>query len=431
MIAIAITYAFLEGIALLILSVALILAIAFWIYTSIYYVTAFIGKIVQKISKGGPAYLAGISIKRSGAMRTVTTLIAIVITFSFLITQLVGIVKDATIPFRERYTADYVVLSQDNIELSDYDLIKGTALNVSGIDGAGWFNTVDYTLLNSEVELTIYGVGDHWALEHCTTGLDSGVEKRWKSAKNPIVLNQNVAMLMGAEIGDEVSFNPVPEDFKSEVHTFTVVGIDKSVSQWDMVAYCDYKHNYRIAPRGTFLITASDVSDDTFVELRDAIEKLDVSNTFALTYHEWAYAEQESFAGVGTLMTLLQILVWCISILGVGNVAIVTVYDRRNEFKLYKLSGMSGKDYIKFAFAEGIITALSGGILGFMAGYAVNMLVPSLGSIIQRYSSFNVMPWQLLSTFGIGVGAFMVLWMIIALVNRNVKIKSINERNLN
>ena len=430
-IAIAITYAFLEGIALLVLSVALILAIAFWIYTSIYYVTAFIGKIVQKISKGGPAYLAGISIKRSGAMRTVTTLIAIVITFSFLITQLVGIVKGATIPFRERYTADYVVLSQDNIELSDYDLIKGTALNVSGINGAGWFNTVDYTLLDSEVELTIYGVGDHWALEHCTTGLDSGVEKRWKSAKNPIVLNQNVAMLMGAEIGDEVSFNPVPEDFKSEVHTFTVVGIDKTVSQWDMVAYCDYKHNYRIAPRGTFLITASDVSNDTFVELRDAIEKLDVSNTFALTYHEWAYAEQESFAGVGTLMTLLQILVWCISILGVGNVAIVTVYDRRNEFKLYKLSGMSGKDYIKFAFAEGIITALSGGILGFMAGYAVNMLVPSLGSIIQRYSSFNVMPWQLLSTFGIGVGAFMVLWMIIALVNRNVKIKSINERNLN
>ena len=124
-------------------------------------------------------------------------------------------------------------------------------------------------------------------------------------------------------------------------------------------------------------------------------------------------------------------MVWVISILGVGNISIVTVYDRRNEFKLYKLSGMSGGDYLKFAFAEGIITALSGGVLGFMAGYAVNMLVPSLGSIIERYSAFNVMPWQLIVTFAIGVVAFMVLWMLIALVNRNVKIKSINERNLN
>ena len=123
--------------------------------------------------------------------------------------------------------------------------------------------------------------------------------------------------------------------------------------------------------------------------------------------------------------------VWTISIMGVGNISIVTVYDRRNEFRLYKLSGMSSSDYMKFAFTEGVVTALSGGILGFLAGYAVNMLVPSLGSIIQRYSAFNPMPWQLLSTFAIGVGAFLVLWTLIALVNRKVKIKSINERNLN
>ncbi|MBR2480696.1 MAG: FtsX-like permease family protein, partial [Clostridia bacterium] len=61
-IGIAITYVFLEGIALLILSVALVLAIAFWIYTAIYYVTAFISMIAQKIGKGGASYIAGISV---------------------------------------------------------------------------------------------------------------------------------------------------------------------------------------------------------------------------------------------------------------------------------------------------------------------------------------------------------------------------------
>ena len=431
-VAIAITYAFLKGIALLVLSVALILAIAFWIYTAIGYVTMVISKLVQKICKGGSPHLAGLSVNRSSAMRTVTTLIAVVITFSFLITQVVGIVKDATIPFRERYNADYVVLSQNKLELHEYDLIKGTALGVPGIDGVGWFNTVDYTFEDDETtDLTIYGVNDHWALTHCTEGLDKDVETRWNNTENPIVLNQNVAMMLDVEIGDEVSFVPDLEDFKTETHTFTVVGIDKSVSQWDMVAYCDYMHNYRMAPRGTFLITANEADEYTFVDLRDRIEELNISSTFALTYDEWAYAEQESFAGVAPLMTLLQILVWVISIMGVANIAIVTVYDRRSEFRLYKLSGMSSKDYLKFALAEGVVTALSGGILGFVAGYAVNMLVPSLGSIIQRYSGFNIMPWQLAVTFAIGVGAFLILWMLIALVNRNVKINSINERNLN
>lgn len=428
---IAVVYAFLDGIALLVLSVALVLAIAFWIYTSIYYVTAFVGWIVRKISKGGAIYLSSISVKRSGAMRTVTTLIAIVIAFSFLITQLVGIVKDATIPFRERYDADYVVLSQNDIALSEYDIIKGTALNVNGIDGAGWYNAVDYNMVGSESELTIYGVNDQWMLEHCTTGLDEGVENRWNNADNPIVLNQNVAMLMGVDIGDEVSFNPISEDYKEEVHTFTIVGIDRSVSQWDMVAFCDYRFTYRMAPRGTFLITSSQPSEEVFIDLRSAIEDINIPNTFALTYHEWAYAEQESFAGVAPLMTLLQVLVWTISIIGVANISIVTVYDRRNEYKLYKLSGMSNKDYMAFSFGEGMITALSGGILGFMAGYAINMLVPSLGSIIQRYSAFNIMPLELLITFVIGVGAFLILWTLIALVSKNVKIKSINERTLN
>ncbi|MBO7178010.1 MAG: ABC transporter permease, partial [Clostridia bacterium] len=360
------------------------------------------------------------------------TLIAVVITFSFLITLLVGIVKDATIPFRSRYDADYVVLAQENMEESNFDLIKGTALNVQGVDGVGWFNSSDYNPVGDEdTDITIYGVGDQWALEHCTTGLDSGVEERWKNADKPIVLNQNVAMLLGVEIGDKVSFTPEHEDFKAETHEFTVVGIDKSVSQWDMVAYCDYKVNYRMTQKATFLVSATEVNAETFVDLRDAIEGLNLSMTFALTFDEWAYAEQENFAGVGPLMTLLQILVWVISIMGVGNIAIVTVFDRRAEFRLYKLSGMSSGDYLKFALGEGIVTAISGGLLGFIAGYAVNMLVPSLGSIIQRYSSFNVMPWQLLVTFAIGVGAFMILWMIIALVNRNIKTGSINERNLN
>ena len=79
--------------------------------------------------------------------------------------------------------------------------------------------------------------------------------------------------------------------------------------------------------------------------------------------------------------------------MGVANISIVTVYDRRSEFRLYKLSGMSSSDYMKFSIGEGIVAGLSGGVLGFIAGYSVNMLVPGLGSIIQRFKGFNAMPF--------------------------------------
>ena len=91
---------------------------------------------------------------------------------------------------------------------------------------------------------------------------------------------------------------------------------------------------------------------------------------------------------------------------------------------------MAGDEYVKFSVFEGIIVGLAGGILGFIAGYGVNMLVPSLATIIGRYSAFNILPWQLFLNFGIGVGAFLLLWTLIALVNRKNTVKSINERNL-
>lgn len=431
-IGIGIAYLFVSGIALLVLSFALIVATAFWIYEAIGFITEVVGKLIKKTAKGGPLYLSGISVTRSSAMKTVTTLVAVVITFSFLITQLVGIVKEATIPFRERYSADYVIISQKSLDKDEFDLIKGTALSVDGITGAGWFNAVDYYFPDEKGDFTIYGVGDVWTLKHCTTGLDANVEKLWNEAENPIVLNQNIVMLLGVEIGDTVSFKPIEEDYKNETHVFTLVGIDESISQWDMVAYCDYDFNYRINQKANFLVTADTTqSAETFVELRDEIERLNLSTTFALTYEEWAYAEQKSFAGVGTLMTLLQVLVWCVSLMGVANVSIVTFYDRKAEFKLYRLSGMSRSDYIKFSLGEGLISGLSGGLLGFIAGYAINMLVPSLGSIIQRYKGFNVMPLELVYTLLIGIGAFFILWAIITFVNRKGSLTSINERHLN
>ncbi len=429
-VAICVAYAFLEGIALLILSLALIVAIAVWIYVAIYYVTLIAGKLIKKICPNGAPQLAGITVLRSSSMKTVTTLIAVVITFSFLITQVVGIVSDATIPSRTRYTTDYVVMPQGELLPSDFDPIKGTILNTPGVDGAGWYNSTNYYFIKDTNDMTAYGVSDFWMLDRMTENVDEGTEERWNNAENPIVLNQNVVMMLGVKIGDKINLYPTSDDYKTETHEFTLVGIDRSVTQWDMVGFCKYTHVYRMSKTASFFASSSEPSDEVFTALRDRMENVNGIQSFTLTYEEWAFAGQESFAGVGSIMTLLQILVWFVSFMGIVNISIVTVYDRRAEYKLYKFSGMSGNDYVKFSIAEGIVLALSGGVLGLLAGYAVNMLVPSLGSIILRYTGFNIFPLELLLTFLIGAGAFLLLWTIIALVNRKnvTNVRAINER---
>ncbi len=427
---ICVAYAFLQGVALLALSIVLIVAIAVWIYAAIYYVTLIVGKLVKKLFPSGAPQLASVTVLRSSSMKTVTTLIAVVVTFSFLITQVVGIVSDATIPSRTRFKTDYVVMPQGELLPSHFDLIKGTILNTPGIDEAGWYNSTDYFYVKDESDMTVYGVSDFWMLYRTTAGVDKQTEARWNSVENPIVLNQNVVMMLNVEIGDTITLYPTSEDYKEEEHTFTLVGIDESVTQWDMVGFCKYTHVYRMSKTASFFAASSEPSEDVFTALRDRTENVGGVQAFALTYDEWAFAGQESFAGVGSILTILQILVWLVSFMGVVNVSIVTVYDRRAEYKLYKFSGMSGSDYVKFSIAEGVVLALTGGVLGLLAGYAVNMLVPSLGSIILRYTGFNVFPLELALTFLIGVGAFLILWGIIALVNRKnvTKVRAINER---
>ncbi|MBO7156170.1 MAG: ABC transporter permease, partial [Clostridia bacterium] len=433
-VAICVAYAFLKGIALLILSVALIIAIAFWIYCAIYFVIGFVGKMVRKLAKGGAPYLAGVSVTRNSAMHTVTTLIAVVIAFSFLIVEVVGIVQDAVIPFRERFETDYVVSANTELKLDEYDLIKDTALNIYGVDGAGWYNATDFKLKDGK-ECTLYGVDGLWMMECCSTVEANEIEKAWNSVENPLVLNQNITTIYGWEVGDTITVTPLEPDYKDETLTFTIVGIDRSVTRWDMIGFCKFEALYRINKYGTFFVKEKEgltekESSEVFIDLRDDVENLGISLTYALDYEEWAYAETDGYEGVGSLLTILQVLVWFVSLMGVANISIVTVYDRRAEYRLYKVSGMAGNEYVKFSVFEGIIVGLAGGILGFIAGYGVNMLVPSLATIIGRYSAFNILPWQLFLNFGIGVGAFLLLWTLIALVNRKNTVKSINERNL-
>ena len=98
LVAAAVAYALTKGIALAAVSVVLLVATVFWAYCAVYYAVKLIGAAFTKISGGGPAYLAGLGVTRNNAMHTVTTLIAVVVTFAFLISEVVSLVQTLWLP---------------------------------------------------------------------------------------------------------------------------------------------------------------------------------------------------------------------------------------------------------------------------------------------------------------------------------------------
>ncbi len=427
-------YPFLSDIALAVVSLLLVGAIALWVYCAIGYVVKIVSKLVSKIAKGGPAQTATLGIKRNGALRTVTVLVAVALAFSFLIVEVVGVVKTAVVPFRSRYSADDVIVLAKSSSADTYEKIKGTALNVEGVDGAGYYNSCDYLFPDDEdEEWTIYGVDTEWTLVHCTLDLTDGTWERWQKTENPIVLSENMSLLFGKKIGDTITVSPNHADYITESHTFTVVGIDYTSSEWDEVAYCKFSHIARMKNGATYLVDVKEGADkgETFIDLRDAVESLESEFAYVLTYDEWAYADTKNLSGVSTLLDMLKIMVYLVAVVGVFNISTVTFYDRRSEFRLMRLAGMSESDFMRFSATEGVITGTVGGLLGLIAGYGINLLMPSLGAIIGKYSSLTVLPYKLFIITGVAVIGFIFIWYLIAFVNRKFRLGAINIRDLN
>lgn len=429
-------YPFLSGIALVVISVALVGAIGLTIYCTIGYATKLLSRLVAKSVKGGAGYVATAGVKRNGALRTVTVLVAVALAFTFLIVDVTDIVKIAVVPFRSRYDADdVIILSKASVGIT-YEDVKGTALNTIGVDGAGYFNSSDYFHPDDDSsEWTIYGVDSEWTLNRCTTDLTEGTWLRWSQTENPIVLSEDMSVRFGKKVGDELTVVPYSTDYRHEKHTFVVVGIDYTKSEWDQIGYCKFSHIARMAQGATYLVSEADGADsqDTFVALRDNVERLSSGNSafaYALSYDEWAYAETKNLTGVSSLLDVLKILVYLVVLIGIFNIATVTFYDRRSEFRLMRLAGMSESDFMRFSATEGLITGTVGTVLGFIAGYGINMLVPSLGAVIDKYSSLAIFPYKLLIIAAVAFTGFICLWCLVAFANRRFRLEAINIRML-
>lgn len=424
-------YVLTSGIALAVSAIAVVAAAAFFAYAAVPHIIRFFAYITAHNRRGGAFALAGNGIARNRAMGTVTTLVSVVVAFSFLVVEVVGLVQSAIVPFESRYRADVVVNVGRDFGDGTVSELDAAVDSTYGVAWSGRFNYFDYYLPDSDSdEWTLYGVEDIETLYHCIISEDEGLEERWNAAENPIVLSTDMMLRYGLKIGDTLTVTPADKDYANRVGTFTVVGEDTTVTEYDRVGYVKYSVIAAIRESCTYLIDVEEGADsgEVFVNLRSNVEALNIPLAFALEFDEWAYAASSSLDGVSSLLSLLQALVYLVAVIGIVNISAVTFFDRRNEFKLYRIAGMSSSDYMRFSLGEGLIAGGAGVLTGFVIGYGINLLVPSLGSIIGKYIALEAFPVWLLAVAAAALALFIGCWLTIAASAKNVKIVSVNER---
>jgi putative ABC transport system permease protein len=431
----AATY-FLEGILLAIISLLDIAAIILWIVLAVPLILKGVTLLLSKIKKDGGFGLGALTPNRNKAMQTITALIAVVIAFSFIVVQIVALVKYAVTPFEARYSADAVVLVESETSMEQrYRLYN--SLWDEGVSFVGYMHGVEFRLPMGKMDLadgekfcTIYGVNSAEMLAHCAPGLQPGTLERWDSLENPIVLTQDMLLRLGLKIGDEISFVPFDEDYRSKVKTFTVAGVDTTVTRYDRIGFVRFEELEAFPGGLTYFIDYGAGGADTLSDLIQAVDAQDLTRSFVLTFEEYASAGDDSLEGILGIMTFMQYAVIAVGLIGMINVAVVTVFDRKTEFELYRLCGLSRRGYMSFSAAEGLSVSFSGGLIGFAVCIVLNRLLPVFVGIVDKYLYFAPVSALSAGLAASGMVVFAGCWQLIAALKRENVVRPINERYL-
>lgn len=408
------------------MTLAIIGLFAFWLYFVVPYIIRLFSFVFSKIK--GQSKLASISIKRNSSTNTLTVLVGVVITFSFIVVTVISLIITAISPYNSRYNADYVIGTTQKMDYEGYINELGS---IEGIENIVYYRIAEFEMLRANripLKYKVVGIDSSEALLYATKGLNEGDYEVFEDILHPVVINNDMAMRMKIGIGD--SFSPSRTKSTANVtynekldYEFTVVGIDYSTTENDRVVYVkieDMKYNGEMIEfdEEMLFVKAEEGWDnlDLFLTLRD--KTYTNENTFVLLFDDWAYATSKGLEGIQVLLRIIQFLVSIVALIGVINLSIVTITDRQKELKVYKTSGMSSRKYLSLSFFEGMIISISGAIIGMALSLFFNQLMPTFANLINKYLVYKTFPVDIPIIAAIAMLVYVAIYFFIAWSNK-------------
>lgn len=440
---------FAEGTALVAVSFISVALSLVWLILMMPHVLSGVCALGSKLSRTGAASLAMRAAPRNAAVSSSHTMLAALIAFISLGMCLIDIVNMTGIPSTFRFGGDFFVtaaVADDESAMAELEKCLAT----DGITDGAFVRVVYLAILADEngnavgggndpaAEMSLYAVNKAADIRYLvSTPLPDDVMRRFDRMNaeggNPVILSYNMAHRFGFDVGDKVRLltathlGILPLD-----GTFTVVGIDSTVTSADFLAFLPARCTYisDAYPDGSSLYMGGSyifrLSGDRsrFAEIR---EKLDSDILTVYTREGFFPSEDGDNIDAERILGIFSAIIYAIAAAGLANLIVITAGERRREFDVLRLSGMASGDAARYILSETAVLSVSGACFGLLFAFFANGASPGIGQLIEKYFPLDIFPSRIAVIAAVATGIFALLWTVCHLIAYG-QISSLNYR---
>ena len=417
---------FVEDMILNVIGVLLIAVAFVWIVTSAPHFLRFAALGARGLSRHGPAYVAMCAAPRNASVNSSLTMLAALIAFITLGTGIIDVVGLTAVPSSARYDCDYIISlpapNNGTTEEFAFSMLEKVRA-VEGIEranirtyqsGYSAFATGDEQATEFETAqpFVMIGMDEAQTLRYMCPNLDEEAIRLFAETEHPIILTRTIAGRYGIGIGDTVHLYTGGSDPTALASTFTVVGIDETITSFDdfffvtiddMIATVGWNQG----AAETLILADGDPS-----ALAPLTELMDSDPVKVYTRDGFFSAEGKDKLDTSRLIGMFTFIIYGIAGLGLVNLIVLTAGSRMKEFDVLRLAGLTPHGACDYIFTEtGMLSAI-GFALGLLSAFFVNRASAAIVQLIGKYITTEAFPVRMIVIAAVLTGIFALLWAL-------------------
>lgn len=391
-----------------------------WAITVMPHILRAVCALARRITRPGAGFVAECAAPRNASVNSSVTMLATVIAFISLGAAIIDIVGYTSLTSTARMSGDFIV----GMSGVDYETVEAEyeyCLSLDGITDGALTRTVSCRLAyvdgteagtSSDSNAMCYSVEKGADMRFLSLDIGDDVIARFDATENAAVISSYISNKFGINVGDSICLRVTQYTGEAVLadRSFTVVGIDNTVTSWDMAIFVRTSELTvgGELPNGTSLILLNG-DENSFTRLRDLID-----TDSATLYKRGGYFSAEGGDRLDTsaLLSVFTAIVYAIAVIGLVNLIVITATERVREFDILRLAGMTPGDAMRYIATETGILAAVGCAAGFVFSVLFNRASTGIAQLINKFVTTELLTSRTLIITAAGAGIFIVLWAV-------------------
>ncbi|HEY8104343.1 MAG TPA: FtsX-like permease family protein, partial [Gaiellaceae bacterium] len=312
---------------------------------------------------------------RRNPQRTASTAAALMIGLA-LVTLVATLAAGITSTFRgavnDIFTSDYAITAQNNFSPIPTDAADAVA-KVPGVEAVASTRTGEARVFNSTEFVTAV---DPDADKVLTLEWTEGSQRTLATlGADGAFVDDDYAKDHDLHVGSPITVQ-VPSGKKLQLEVNGVFNPPAGGSPFGHVTFSSATFDREFEnPKNlyTFVLMSGGITDENTKALETAMK--DFPNAKAQTREEFV---DNQIAGLNNILNILYVLLALsviVSLFGIVNTLVLTVFERTRELGMLRAIGMTRRQVRRMIRHESVITALIGGVLGIILGVVLGALL--------------------------------------------------------